>query len=176
MSEYTRINQKINSNYMFKLQTHRGFTLIELLVVIAIIGILAATVLASLGTARQSGNDASTQSQVSAAKAQAEVYATANNNSYANVCTAATGLVPLLTGIARTAPGSDAAVTNPATAQTANTDGTGGTIICRSTISAWVLSAPLNRAAGGFFCADSTGFSGIRVTPAPANAMACPAS
>lgn len=72
---------------MKKLQ--KGFTLIELLVVIAIIGILSSVVLASLTSARSKGTDAAIQSAMSNMRAQAELYYSANGNSYGPAVTMA---------------------------------------------------------------------------------------
>lgn len=64
-------------------KTHQsGFTLIELLVVIAVIGVLASVVLASLSTSRSKGNDAAIKSNLSGARAEAELYYGNNGNTF----------------------------------------------------------------------------------------------
>lgn len=64
----------------------KGFTLIELLVVVAIIGILALVVTASLGSARTKAQDAKIKAEISSLRAEAELIALENSNSYATVC------------------------------------------------------------------------------------------
>lgn len=124
----------------------RGFTLIELLVVIAIIGILASVVLASLNSARDKGADAAVKSNVTNARAQAELfYNNQGGNTYTNVCTAAGGIATMVAG-----------------ADSANAGGTSpeGTTECYSDANEWVFGADLPSTSGEFFCADYTGWSG----------------
>ncbi len=134
---------------MFKQNAQRGFTLIELLVVIAIIGILAATVLASLGTARQSGTDASIRSSMTSMKAQAELLYT-TENTYDNVCGSAT------TSALRTA---------------IDSNNGSATLYCNDSPTTWVVASPLNT--GGTFCVDWTGKSTTTVA-AVTSGSACP--
>jgi len=151
---------------MFKQKLQHGFTLIELLVVIAIIGILAATVLAALGTARQSGSDASMKGSISSMKAQAEIIYT-STNSYATVCTNAT-TVALLAAIAKNSSDADAIISNDAISSAtvaACNDATDG--------SAWAVFAPLKTNSAVTFCADSTGFSGTSTVASTTSDTAC---
>ena len=129
----------------------RGFTLIELLVVIAIIGILSAIVLASLSTARNKGQDAKTQGQLSSMRAAAEIYYGTNNNYGAMAAfagTACTGgaFSDTASGMANlVAAGAYANAASPLCATDANP---------ATKWAAWhVLST------GAFWCVDSSGQS-----------------
>lgn len=113
---------------------NRGFTLVELLIVIAIIGILAGVVIASLNTARAKGADAAVKENLHSVRSQSEIYYDNNNGTYLGLC-------------------GDQSVINALLS--ASTTG-GAPTTCNDSDTQWAASATL-KAAGGFWCADSTG-------------------
>lgn len=134
----------------------KGFTLIELLVVIAIIGILAATVFASLNDARSKGKDASIKTSLSSVRAQMEIYYAGDGlNTYGTAGGGATvasytggcndtGVEALLVGAASNSP-----------------DAASGCYVGLAGGS-YVAYVALNDPTGSNtdFCVDSTGFAG----------------
>ena len=149
-----------------EMKLQKGFTLIELLVVIAIIGLLAAVVLSSLGTARNKGIDATVQTQVSSIRSQAELYASSNGNSYIGVCDAALDIDGLggATGPGLLAASASSTGATIVTGSSATSLATGAEtqVTCNEEVSAWMVEAPLTESAVGaahMWCADSTGYS-----------------
>ena len=141
---------------------HKGFTLIELLVVVAIIALLAATILASLGSARTKAKDARTQSELASMRAQAELYNSDHSFSYGSV----TGTASLATcTLASTLFDTSSAVPNTVaklmTDVLANASGAPTTpdVTCANTSTTWVVAAKLQ--AGTYSCVDSNGISKV---------------
>lgn len=151
----------------------RGFTLIELLVVIAIIGLLAAVVLASVGSARTKGADAAVKAALDQTRSQAELYAGGNNNSYANVCirtAAQNGLAAILANAASSSPKATGVTTYPNVTSTGAVQTTN--VVCADGSSSWVVSAPLSTT-GQYWCADNTGVSKAEANALPSGSSAC---
>ena len=146
----------------------RGFTLIELLVVIAIIGILSAVVLASLSTARNKGNDAAVQSNLSTIQTQAEIYyGGAGSNSYSSPTGAA---ITSCTG----GMFSDTTVANAI--NSAKNSARGGLIACGVTANgtAYAVEAAVNgTTTGQSWCVDSTGNAKYEPVATPATLTQC---
>ena len=108
------------------------------LVAIAIIGILSSVVLASLNTARAKGADAAIKSNLSNARARAEIYSDYNDSSYYGVCSNAQGISSFK---------NDAIIAS------------GGNVVCNDSKTAWAMSAPLKTMSSKSWCVDSTGAS-----------------
>ncbi len=113
--------------------SHKGFTLVEILVVIAVIAVLASTILAALSSARLEGADARIKQQVTAVKSQAEIIYV-STNSFLSVCTDTVALWSDFAGSS-----------------------------CFSQADNWIVTTQLVNASTTYWCADNTGFSGVRV-------------
>lgn len=145
----------------------RGFTLIELLVVIAIIGILSSVVLASLNTARNKGADAAIKSNLSAARAEAEIYYDSNGNQYHTASTAAGGVgVCASTGTN---------VIGDSIAAAISASGSGETVAnsCYASQTAWAASVRMKSNTSEYYCVDSTGYAATTSAKTVTDA-ACP--
>ncbi len=151
-------------------KTSNGFTLVEILVVIAIIGILAAIVLASLGTARKKGSDAKIQEQMNSIRNAAESYFTSHSNygaAGAGATDCATGdmTTDATTGFAALMSSTtwpDSVVPTCVNNSDASTDATA--------FAAWhVLSDGTS-----YWCVDSTGVSKFEAAAPGATDTACP--
>ena len=122
------------------MKRQKGFTLIELLVVIAIIGILAAMIIANLGTARNKARDASIKGSMDSLRSSGELYASDNNESYTSFC--------LPTRI-----GYDTSVGKIANAII----GQGSALRCQDSVENWAACAKLRGADTKAWCIDSDG-------------------
>ena len=154
-----------------------GFTLIELLVVIAIIGILAAVVLASVGSARTKGAEASVKTQMANIRSAAELYSANNTNSYAGVCTADSaaanpGVNTMITSAATAIGGTTVVVYNDEMGTASHLVEGDTELVCADAEAGWVAQAPL-ATGNGYWCADSSGSSKAEAAVLPAAATSC---
>lgn len=135
---------------------NRGFTLIELMVVVAIVSIVLAIVFASLGSARDKGQDASIQSEMKSLQNQIEVtFAGGNydglftNNTWASDNTK---IQVFLTSIDKQT--------------TVHTAG--------SSVSAWAAQVQLRQEANKYFCVDTSGKGSTSTTALLPGGVVCP--
>ena len=148
-----------------KITTTAGFTLIELLITIAIIGVLAATVVVSLGSQTDNAKEASIKLGVSSVRTLAfaeqikdvkHVDQALCKNIHEDVSASKTGWTWQSTGNGTTCTG----------AGTTGAD-KDGEVCCHSAAKVWVVWGKISDTE--MYCADSTSFVGKVTRGTPAN-------
>lgn len=129
----------------------RGFTIIEIIVVVAIISILTSVVLGSLNTARNKSQDVAVKSNLSSARAQAELYHDVNGSSFEGVCDSGAGVA----GVKTIYPAVSAAVFAVGGASVGFGPANLSTGTCNDEDSGWAAEVAL--ITGGFYCTDNLG-------------------
>ncbi len=135
---------------------HKGFTLIELLVVVAIIALLAATILASLGSARTKAKNTKITSELSSFRAQMELFYNSNGFSYVGsgvTTNTSCGTDSFNTGIDN-AKNLVQGIANDITGNPTNYY----YMACAANPTSWAVSADLSQTQNAW-CVDSTGVS-----------------
>ena len=146
----------------------KGFTLIELLIVIAIIGVLAATVIVSLGSQTDKAQIGSLKSGVSSMRTIATVTTIQGGYGANGICD---DIYPQVSGEKSGWTWSN----SPYRICKADDASTNGEICCSSKNEKWVLWAKLNgngAHSGEVYCADSSGYLGTFVLDNSSNERA----
>jgi type II secretory pathway pseudopilin PulG len=127
----------------------------ELIIVIAVIGILAATVLASLGGARGKGNDAGVKADLGTVEVQGTLYYSIGNtygptNTGTGASCSADGTV-----FHDTSTSIDDIIMNAVADAQKDANGGAANVLCQSNNNAFLMAAKLS--SGKYWCVDSIG-------------------
>lgn len=143
---------------MFNIKKNKkgGFTLIELLIVIAIIGVLAATVVVSLGSQTDSAKEGSAKVGVSSVRNLATVSVVDSDRGTTAVCEY---MYPKVSGEKGSWDWGDGGDGNECNAVDSTTAAESGQICCASSDTDWVIWSALPTD-GKMYCTDSGGYSG----------------
>lgn len=156
-----------------KITSKKGFTLIEILVVILIIGLLAAVVLAMLGSAQDKGSNGAIKASSDSLRKQAELAYNNNNLSYGSgTMSTATNCVssPSANSLFNSSTSTDSAliakmVQDINVKAGGNSSGTTLRVACSQTAPTnWAFAVLLKGSNAGTYCLDSRGGSPKIVT------------
>ncbi len=147
----------------------KGFTLIELLVVVSIIGILAVVVLASLGSAKNKGEDSAIKTNLATIRNQAEIFASYNKSSYLPTggATFPIGPCPVYNVSGSNMFEVDSIIADAASEATS----LGGSSYCYNSLNNWVMAVGLKSVPNTSWCIDNANSNAKQVSFNTVNAI-----